>query len=183
MEEAIWVNTRAMEDTAKARGLTANDSGWTARETQLESTLRAQVYQVIACCRQGPEADSPKFFEQRHSETLRREPGYVNAVQDIVALSDRLAVGQGEAAALKEAMCRFFAWVGENWAPTWCSLLTTDCSPAVMEAFLGNLEDYARSACALSQPTGLSAGSLWVMTQVLQVPSQNSAPPVVNEPA
>lgn len=181
MEEAIWVNTRALADTAKEHGLTAQDPGWQGREVQVEQTLRAQVYQVIACCRQGPEVTSPKFFEGRHADTLRREPGYVNAVQEIVALSDRLATGQGEAAALREAMGRFFGVAGGRWGRTWLSRLTTDCSPAVMEAFLGALEDFARSACALSQPSALSAGTVGVLAMQLeqQTPTEASDAPAL----
>jgi hypothetical protein len=178
MEEAIWVNSRALADTGKAHGLSANDPGWGERDVQLENTLRAQVYQVIACCRQGPEASSEKFFTPSHADVLRREPGYVNAVQEICALSDRLAGGQAEGVAFREAMARFFAVAGGTWARTWHSLLTTDCSPEHMEAFLGALEDFADSACAYAQPTSLSAGTVSVLTWQLQqqTPGPSSGP-------
>jgi hypothetical protein len=168
MEEAIWVNSRALADTGKAHGLSANDAGWGERDVQLENTLRAQVYQVIACCRQGPEGTAEKFFQPQHAEHLRREPGYVNAVQEICALSDRLATGKGEAEAFREAMARFFAVAGGTWAKTWHSLLIMDCSPEPMEAFLGALEDFGNSASAFAQPNSLSAGTLSVLTWQLQ---------------
>jgi hypothetical protein len=176
MEEAIWVNSRALADTGKAHGLSANDPGWGERDVQLENTLRAQVYQVIACCRQGPEVTDAKFFLESDADELRREPGYVNAVQEICALSDRLAGGRAEGEAFREAMARFFGSGVGPWLKTWHSLLTTDCSPQHMEAFLGALEDFADSASAYAQPTALSAGMISVLTWQLQQQTPSFAP-------
>ncbi len=168
MEEAIWLNSRASADTAKENSLLPESPEWNDRAIKLENLLRAQVYQVIACCRQEEETTSPKFFQQSDAAELRREPGYVGAVQDICAISDRLTAGKGEGQAFREAMAGFFEVAGGKWARTWHSLLTTDCSPENMEIFLGALEDFADSACAYTQPGSLSAGTLSVLTWQLQ---------------
>jgi hypothetical protein len=176
-EEAIALNVKAIEETQKSHnGQLRTEADWQEISVQLEQKLRGNVHQAIFACRTGPEPTSARFFGPEHADELRREPGYFDSIREIAAISDALMAGQGEAAALKEALARFFAFLGEKWAPTWCSLLKEGSSPMLTEALSGALTDFGRSASALSQPNALSVGTLAVMHWQLQEQTPSSAP-------
>lgn len=182
--ESIELNARSIKETQKSHGgQLRTEEDWTQADVALEQKLRGCVYQVIFACRTGPDPASPRFFGDEHAEELRREPGYFDAIREIAAISDSLMAGQGEAAALKEAMSRFFGFLGAKWAPTWCSLLKEGSSEMLMESLHGALEDFGRSACALSLPSALSVGTLAVMHWQLQEQTPSFAPsPENSEP-
>jgi hypothetical protein len=155
VEESVMINARALTITGERRSLAPGSPAWDSPEIVIERHLRAQVMQVIHCCRRGPEATSaPTFDPLKHVEWLMREPGYVDAIQRIVRISDALGEGASEAAVLKEAMIAHFARA-RSWAETWRSLLTTDSSGASLRAFCDNLEDFAASASCMTQPESL----------------------------
>jgi hypothetical protein len=176
VDDKIFINCRSVEDTAKTRQLGDEPTAFAARAVQMETIIRAQVYQVVACCRQGAEPTSAPFFQPADAEYLRREPGYINAIEEICAISDSLTAGRSESAALKEAMAYFFSRT-QRWAETWCSRLATGSSESSLPEFLANLEDFGRSASALSQPSGCFPGSLAVLSAVLSTGEDDLCPP------
>lgn len=184
-EEAIATNAKAIEETQKSHnGQLRTEADWMEPSVALEQKIRSWVHQVIFVCRQGPERTAARFFGAEHADELRCEPGYFDSIREICAISDALMAGQGEAAALREAMGRFFGFVGEKWAPTWCSLLKEGSSEMLTESLLGALEDFGRSASALSRPSALSVGTLTVIHWQLQEQTPSFAPsPENSEPS
>lgn len=178
VEEATVINARTLRMTAERHGLgDLTDKRWNSPEMSADRTLRGQAMQVIHCCRRGKEATSAPIFDPlKHVEWLMREPGYLEAIQEICALSDRLSNGQGEAEALKEAMIGFFQRA-QQWAETWHGLLSTDSGPTSLPDFCANLEDFAASASCMKQPEALSPEA-WFAWQIIlrDAPASEIAP-------
>lgn len=156
LEESTVINAQAIRVTAERRGLGGlEDRRWDTPELSVERRLRAQVMQVIHCCRKGPEITSPLTFDPlKHTEWLMREPGYVDAIQEIAAISNALGQGAAESALLKEAMIGFFARA-QSWAETWHGRLSADSGPTSLPDFCDVLEDFAASASSMKQPEAL----------------------------
>lgn len=160
LEEAAYLNRQALKEVHQ-QGLVPKDDEpaevqrQKAREAQLDATARAQAWQVVLCCRAGEDPRSAKVFDAGDVEALRRNPGFVVAVQEICALSDRLSQGQSEAALLKERLADFFGAMG-SWLGTWCSQLSAD----TLDASKATLMDFANSVSAMKQPGASSPASL-----------------------
>lgn len=151
LEEVAWLNGKALEET---KVLVIQD----ADRRQFEMRLRAETYQVIACCRQGPELNSPKVFGIADAELLRRNPGWYEAIREICGISDQLATGRAEEV---EAHAAFFDAV-RSWAATWSSRLSTD-SPEASEA----LSRFARCAVSIKERGKPAASDAAVVAALL----------------
>lgn len=100
IEEAAALNIRALQEVRRLN--------LPPEEAAVQHRLRAQVWQVIAACRKGPEPEAARVFGPEKAEYLRRNPGWLGAVQGICALSDSLSEGETEAQRLREALSGFF---------------------------------------------------------------------------
>jgi hypothetical protein len=144
-DEAIWLNANALREV---KALRLDDEN----EAHLQRRFRAQIYQAICVCRKGPAPDAPHVFKPESAETLRRNKGWLGAVQDIVAISDRLS--RSEEDETKKALVDFFGSTA-SWAKTFASRLTMgspDCSALAQIA-----ESFAACASSIAQRGRLRA--------------------------
>lgn len=168
IDEAAWLNLQAIREV---RDLGITDPG----EAEVRRRLHAQVWQVIAVCRKGPGPGAPRVFEEKHARQLRCNPGWVDAVQQICALSDRLSSGKSEAAVFREAMAGFFGRM-ESWLTTCSSSLTA----ATWERISAALAACAASVSSMTPPGTLSADSLAQLTLPL-IPEPDAPEPTEGE--
>jgi hypothetical protein len=169
-EEATVINARAIHITQERHNLGGlEDKRWDSPEIAVERQIRGKVLQAIHCCRKGPEATSGAIFSDplKHAEWLMREPGYVDAIEEIVVLSNSLSSGIAEAAFLKEAMIGFFARL-QSFAETWNGRLSADSGPTLLPEFCKRLEDCATSASSMKQPESLSGSAFFAWSIVLR---------------
>lgn len=155
VEEAVWVNSQAQKEVERLQGLTPY-------EANLQRIFRAQVYQVILACRKGPEPTATRIFHPDHAEKLRKNPGWIEAIQQIAALSDQIAGGETEAARLREALTDFFDRAG-SWLGT-CALRLTGASETLQSASLAALAAFATSVSSMRQPEKLTDLDLLTLT-------------------
>lgn len=166
---SLWVHPASLEDAARANRLALSEvkklglmTEGKQEEAQLEARMRAMVYQVVYVCRTGAKTSAPLVFQEQHAAALRRNPGYVEAVQQICAISDRLAEGKSEADLLRESFADFFGAM-EKALATFSSDETSNCSPALRKW----LADFAHSVSVLRQRSRLSANDIGLLRSVI----------------
>lgn len=110
-----WLNAQALRDLA---GMAVADPN----ERELKRQHRAMVYQVIACCRIGPEPGARRVFGPEHAARLGRGGLPYEVIRRICLISDRLG---GDEAVLQDGFAAFFD-AAQTWAETWCGRATED---------------------------------------------------------
>lgn len=139
--KAVWVHAISLEDedwlaahaidAVKPANIPENASVQSQMKAQLKARrsgeLWGHVYQVIACCRQGPEVNSPPVFQPTDAHTLFRNPGWRRDVAAIVTICDRLTEGQPQQEA--QAVTDFFGAI-QSWGETLCSKLSAGTEEA-----------------------------------------------------
>ena len=112
VEHAAWIAGQVARE--RRRAATDEDDGGAAQFTGL-------IYQVICCCRAGPEPTSRQVFGPEHAETIRRNLSW-ETVKAICDTSDRLG---GENARYEAGLADFFD-ATRHCFETCASRLTTD---------------------------------------------------------
>lgn len=160
--QVVWVHPASLQDAARANRLALAEVkklglvvDGKLDEAEIEARMRGLIYQAIYVCRTGPELTAPHVFKEAHAEALRRNPGYVDAVQQICALSDRLSAGKSEADLLREGFADFFGAI-EKALASFSGDETNNSSPAWKQKW----EDLTNCVSALRQPSGYSPSDL-----------------------
>lgn len=151
-EEAVWLNAQAAREAEKIK----TDS---PAETAVRTQVLGQVFQVICCCRKGPEPTAAPVFTVEHAQTLYRNRGWLEPVQRICALSDRLG---GDETTLQEQLVGFFGHA-ESFARIWSSRLSAD----TLETLRGHLEEFASCVSCVTQRGFLASNDLAALAAVL----------------
>lgn len=120
----VWVHPMNAEGVAFANIQAAREVAalpvTTDRERSIHFELRVKIWQVIRCCKRGPEVNALPCFQPESAEVFRRNP-YWETVKRICALSDSLGEGDD---VLPQAVRAFFGRV-RNYVTTCASRLPT----------------------------------------------------------
>jgi hypothetical protein len=176
-EEAMWMNRSAVSEVRASGRLREGLTQQEIHELNEEARTRAQVYQVVCCCRTGPEMDAPPIFQPQHADPLRKRPGMLDAIQDICRISDSLSAGTSAAALLEEALAGFFGAM-TSWLGMWCSQLSTDSLTDCKEI----LSDFASSVSSINQPGVQWDSALGMLCMCMISPDDAKREPFVKEP-
>ena len=147
-EEVIWLNAQAVREARAIPKLAES-------EYPLQVRIRAQVYQVICCCRTGEEPNAPQVFGPEHAEALRRNRGLYSTIQRICRLSDELGGAEDEADQLREALADFFGRAG-----SWLETCSSGLSAETCEGWRQALAAFAAHVSPWKQPGSLSLTDL-----------------------
>lgn len=159
LEQVVWLNGQA------TRHLNRLQFGASDPAKPVAYKVLAWVYQVIACCRVGPEPDAAPVFTVEHADALYRNPQPGSeCIQQIVALCDEL--GQpGDTEALSELQADFFGVIA-SWLGISASRLSTDS----LESWQGALREFAEFAWHIKQRGTLSKSDLQALPPLPEGP-------------
>lgn len=161
--EAEWINRQALREV-RAEGLIPEDNDPHLKEKLEEASqaanFRAQVWQVVTCCRKGEGLTDEAVFQPAYAKALRCNPGYVRAIEDIVRISNGLGQGKAESAVLREVFAGFFGEMA-SWLETFAGQLTPETLASSQDA----LTRFAAIVSAMKQPEPSSLPKLPALQQ------------------